>query len=234
MNSPDEFYITGRYLEQNPSWDSEDAPWKARKVEEILKRSGIDPGSICEVGCGAGGVLAALRQLYPGSRMTGYEISPQAERFWARHADLNIDFRVGDFLAGADCFDTILLIDVLEHVASPNAFLNTIKHRARLFVIHFPLDLSAISVVRESPLLYVRRKVGHLHYFTRGIALELLAECGLAVVECRYTGAAFHSPRAGFKTRLARLPRRMVYALNKDLGVRLLGGETLMVLAKPK
>jgi len=45
-----------------------------------------------------------------------------------------------------------------------------------------------------------------------------------------YTGAAFNTPQATFKTRLAQLRR----LLNKDVGVRLLGGETLMVLAKAK
>jgi len=32
---------------------------------------------------------------------------------------------------------------------------------------------------------------------------------------------------------LAALPRRIVSAVNKDLWVKLLGGETLLVLAKP-
>ena len=35
------------------------------------------------------------------------------------------------------------------------------------------------------------------------------------------------------KTRFAAIPRRIAYAVNKDIGVRLLGGETLLVLAKP-
>jgi hypothetical protein len=35
------------------------------------------------------------------------------------------------------------------------------------------------------------------------------------------------------KTRLVALPRRIAYAVNKDFDVRLLGGETLLVLAKP-
>jgi hypothetical protein len=234
MNHSEKLYTNGRYLEQNPAWDREDSPWKADQVEGILRLNRIEPGSICEVGCGAGGVLAALRLRYPDNEMAGYDISPHAAHFWQHHAGLNIDFQVGDFLADVDCFDTILLLDVLEHLADPHTFLSRIKTRAKHFVIHFPLDLSASSVLRESPLLVARRKVGHIHYFTRGLALELLDESGFAVVENHYTGAAFNTPQAGFKTRLAELPRRIAYALNKELGVRLLGGETLMVLAKPK
>lgn len=37
-----------------------------------------------------------------------------------------------------------------------------------------------------------------------------------------------------WKTRLAGLLRRLVYAVNRDIGARLLGGETLMVLARPR
>ena len=101
-------------------------------------------------------------------------------------------------------------------------------------VIHFPLDLSVLSVLRESPLLHVRRKVGHIHYFTKGLALELLDECGFEVIDYHYTGAAISSPQRGFKSRLFGQFRRLIYFLNKDIGVRLLGGETLMVLARNK
>lgn len=53
------------------------------------------------------------------------------------------------------------------------------------------------------------------------------------VLDWRYTGASLNSPNRYLKTRLAALPRRLAYAGNKDFGVRLLGGETLVVLAKP-
>jgi len=100
-------------------------------------------------------------------------------------------------------------------------------------VFHFALDPSALSVLREEPLLRVRSKVGHLHYYTRGLALALLAECGFEVIDWRYTGATFSVPHRTWKTRLAGVFRRLAYALSKDMGVRLLGGETLIVLARP-
>ncbi len=232
MSLTEQRYQNSDYLEHNPTWDIEDSPWKASHVVRIL--NGMEPGRVCEVGCGAGGVLASLRQHYPLNPLDGYDISPHAESFWSQHDGLNINFYVGDFLQGRDNFDTILLLDVLEHVADPHAFLNALKGRADQFIIHFPLDLSAASVLRESPLLYVRRKVGHIHYFTRGLALELLEENGFEVINSVYTGAAFNAPQAALRTRLAQLPRRFVYAMNKDVGVRLLGGETLMVLARPR
>jgi len=232
-NSVSRKYLDHTYLEKNPTWDSEDAPWKISRVREILEDNHIQPESICEVGCGSGAGLAALRSVYPDVRLIGYDIAPDAERFWKKHADKNIVFHVADFLElESDHYDILLLLDVLEHVADPHSFLLRIKPRADYVVAHFPLDLSALSVLREAPLLYVRRKVGHIHFFTKGLALELLNECGYEVIDYRYTGAAFTAPQRGLKSRLFGLLRRLIYSLNKDVAVRVVGGETLMVLAR--
>jgi hypothetical protein len=80
----------------------------------------------------------------------------------------------------------------------------------------------------------VRRKVGHLHYFTKGLVLALLEECGYEVRDWFYTGAAFSAPQRSLRTRIFSFPRRIVYAALKDVGVRLLGGQTIIILAEPR
>ncbi len=235
MASPNDKYMTDDYVDQNPSWDLEDSPWKADHVQQMLSRNRLTPNRICEVGCGAGAILQALKEKRPDVHFTGYDIAPAAKKFWDQIELSGIDFVLGDFFNMDNKeYGVILLLDVLEHVVDPHQFLSGLKSKADYIIIHFPLDLSAFSVVREKPLLHVRRKVGHIHYFTKGLALELLDECGFDVLDCQYTGAAFNTPQAEWKTRLAQLPRRIAYALNKDVGVRLLGGETLMVLAKAR
>lgn len=235
MNLVRNRYLTGTYYEQNPDWDMKDSPWKANKVCDLIADAGLTPGSICEVGCGAGAVLAALRSRFPETRLYGFEIAPDAAGFWDQHINADVIFKTGDFLEiNQRKYDLILILDVIEHVQDPMEFLGRLREYSEKFIFHFPLDLSALSVLREQPLLYVRRKVGHIHYFTKGLALALLEESGYEVLEWRYTGAAFSSPKASWKTRLAAWPRRFVYWFNRDAGVRLLGGETLMVLASPK
>ncbi len=225
-------YRGADYLRKNPSWDSEDSPWKAGKVLDLLTAHGLQPESIVDVGCGAGIVLAELKRAYPAARLSGYDIAPDAERFWAAHRASGIELNVGDFSATSNRrYDVLLALDVLEHLQDPFAFLARIKGSAKHYVFHIPLDLSAASVLCEMPLLHVRRKVGHVHYYTRGLALALLEDCGYRVVDARYTGAAFTAPQRGWKARVAQLPRRLAFALNRDWGSRLLGGETLMVLA---
>jgi len=228
-------YLSADYLQKNPSWDSEDSPWKAEKVREILAANRLQPASIVDVGCGAGIVLSELQRHYPDARLAGFDIAPDAERFWEAPRARGIELTVGDFTAlhAAVC-DVLLVLDVVEHLQDPFAFLARIRGRARHCVFHFPLDLSALSVLRETPLLHVRRRVGHVHYYTRSLALALLEDCGYHIVEARYTGAAFNAPQRSFKTWLASVPRRLARLANPDWGVRLFGGETLMVLATAK
>lgn len=233
MALPEEKYTSDDYIKDNPSWDMEDSPWKAARVHRMIEAAGLSPRSIFEVGCGAGGVLASLAAVYPAADCRGFEIAGAAARFWAAHKRPNLRFEVTDFLASkAERCEVLLLLDVIEHVADPHAFLSGLRGRADYCLLHIPLDLSALSVARELPLLDSRRKVGHINYFTKNLALELLRETGYEVLRWEYSGAAFSSPQATWKTRLAAMPRKLAALLGRDFGARLLGGETLFVLAR--
>lgn len=233
MTLPFQAYQSGEYLSKNPTWDVEDSPWKGAEVIKIWDRNRLHPHSVVEVGCGAGGVLAFLQSKKPHCQYSGYEIASAAASFWGAPKQLGISFQVADFLsAETPHYDLLLLLDVLEHLPNPFDFLSGLRGRAEYYIFHVPLDLSAVSVLRESPLLKVREKVGHIHYFTKGLAFSLLRECGYDILDWNYTGASFSVPQTTWKTKLAKLPRRLAYAVNRDFGVRLLGGDTLMVLAK--
>lgn len=231
MRTVEDRYLDGDYLRNNPSWDSEDASWKAMKIAGLLQGARAQPTSICDVGCGSGSVLAHLRKQFPSAALTGFDISPQLEPFWSKQS--SIRFRRGDFHAlNTEIFDVLLMLDVFEHVRDPFTFLEASRRHARRFVFHIPLDLSALSVVRGSPLMNVRRTVGHLHFYTKDLALETLRDCGYVIDEWCYTGAyAALTTHSSWKTRLAVLPRKLACAVDRDLGVRLFGGETLLVLA---
>lgn len=230
-----ERYFNGDYAKKNPDWDSSDAPWKAAAVAALLKEHRCRTDSLVEIGCGSGGVLVALRRAFPESSLAGFDIAPAAQRFWPEATAGGIRFVLGDYLAMQEpVADVVLVLDVLEHLGNPWEFLSRLRDRSKLAVFHIPLDLSASSVLRERPLLHVREKVGHLHYFTRGLALAMLDECGWEVLEARYTGAAFTAPNRSLKTRLAGIARRAAFLLLGHAGVRLLGGETLIVLARPR
>jgi cyclopropane fatty-acyl-phospholipid synthase-like methyltransferase len=230
-------YIDNEYLEQNPNWHREDAPWKANLVATILKDHQIQPNSICEVGCGSGDILRSLRENFLLTSLVGYDISPQVTQFWEDDKDIKtggeIAFKLGNFhKLNTLQYDVLIMLDVFEHVRDSFTFLEETHAHAKKFVFHIPLDLSASGVARKSPLLNARRSVGHLHYYTKDLALETLTDCGYKIIDWRYTGASLNLPVRSLKTRLASYPRKLFYWINKDVGVRLLGGETLLVLAE--
>lgn len=228
---PAHFYLGGEYAELNPSWDTEDSAWKATLVADLLERHRLQPRTLAEIGCGAGAVLAALRARLPDTELHGWDIAPAASHFWSAHS--GIRFTQGDFLTQPQGpFDVLLLLDVIEHVANPHEFLSLLAPWGRQIVLHIPLDLSVSSVWRETPVLHQRRRLGHIHYFTRNLALELLSECGYEVVEATFSGAHLR-PRPNFPGKLASLIRRCVFFFGRERGVRLLGGDTLLVLARP-
>ena len=70
--------------------------------------------------------------------------------------------------------------------------------------------------------------------FTKTLALSLLEETGYEVIDAQFTNAALDAPQRSLKTRLMASLRKLIYLIDHDFGARLLGGETLMVLARPK
>jgi 2-polyprenyl-3-methyl-5-hydroxy-6-metoxy-1,4-benzoquinol methylase len=133
-------YQSADYISRNPSWDVEDSPWKARKVRELLDANRIVPKSMVDVGCGAGSVLVQMMSVYPKAQLTGYDIAPDAERFWASPRAFGIHLVTGDFLeSNVPVNDVLLLLDVVEHLLDPFAFLVKLRGRAKHYVFHFPL-----------------------------------------------------------------------------------------------
>lgn len=233
MNPVKKRYYDGTYLQANPDWGSDESLWKAGLVRDILARQNIQPASICDVGCGAGVVLRELQRTFPDAELTGYDIAPALVDFWSKHEDTKISFHAEDFLAhDGRTYDVILMMDVVEHLQDPLGFLSQIRQRAKYVVLHIPLDLDAVSVFREKGLLYVREKTGHVHYFTRKLALAVLEDSGLEIIEDYFTDAYRTAPGLSVKSKLAGLIRRAVFAFAPQAGPRLLGGQTLMVLAR--
>ncbi len=233
VNNPENQYLDGTYFAQNPDWDRKDCLWKAKLVKSVLDKFKIEINSICEIGCGSGDILVHLKKSYPRYEFIGYDISPQLLPFWQQHAGEGIQFHCGDFLNhNKRNFDCILILDVIEHLTDPYTFLEIVQERAKYFIFHIPLDLNVCTVLREKPLLQSRLKVGHIQVFTKSLALAILRETGFDIIHYEYTNSYLTEPNRTLKTRLASLLRCLAYSINKDFGVRLIGGETLLVLAK--
>jgi SAM-dependent methyltransferase len=226
-----QMYLDGSYVESNPTYHTEDSPWKAGQVLRMLRKHDLWPRSVCEVGCGAGEVLKQLQRHFPdGTTFHGYEISPQAFALCRQRENDRLHFSCADLLAkDTDPFGLLLCLDVLEHVEDYMGFLRKLRPRAAYKVFHVPLELSAQNVLRCAPIVVGRTTAGHLHYFMKETALLTLQDTGYQVVDWFYTPCCDRG--AGLKSWLAWWPRRLLALAGPDLAARLLGGYSLLVLA---
>lgn len=233
----EELYTSGEYLEKWPSWHIEISPWQAGQITRMLQRNQLTPKTICEVGCGAGEILKQLQaRLSEESTFWGYEISPQAIQICQERANDRLHFKLADFTQEKDAyFDLILLIDVIEHIEDYFSFLRAIKPKSLHKIFHIPLDMVA-KTIAQGRLIKVLEEHGHIHYFTKDIALQILKDVGFEVLDYFYTTPSIDLPtkesKGELRRQLMKLPRKLLFSLNSDLAARTLGGYSLMVLTR--
>jgi SAM-dependent methyltransferase len=232
-------YTRGGYAAQNPTYHTEDSAFKWRNFEAALRAAGVvldDVGTVAEIGCGAGQILACAQAsgALPRATFHGWDINPEAiER--ARGLSPELALTCGDLLESSDCSDLVLCADVFEHVEDPFRFLRRLKARGRLFVFNIPLELSLLTLLRgESALRASYEQVGHLHFYTQASALRLLSVCGYDVVTTRFarnrTGRVGQG-RPTLRRTLATLPQAVIERVSPAAAAALLG-DSLVVVAR--
>jgi hypothetical protein len=228
-----QMYADGTYFENNPSWHEEDSPWKARQIQRIIEQNNLQPNTICEIGCGAGEILNQLSKYNSHINFCGYEISPQAFEICLKKTKPNLSFKLLDLLSdSSSSFDIALAIDVFEHVEDYFGFLRKLREKAEYKIFHIPLDLSVQTVLRSSSIIRGRKTVGHIHYFTKETALETLNDTGYEIIDYFYTASSLELPNLHWGKKLLKLPRWVAFSIHQDLAVRILGGYSLLVLAR--
>jgi SAM-dependent methyltransferase len=228
-----DLYTGGTYLRQNPLWHADESPFKVKQIVQMLNKNNLSPRTICEVGCGAGEVLKLLQeQMEDSCRFSGYDISPQALDICSSKSNERLQFKLADLSQEEDPrFDLLLVLDVVEHIQDYFGFLKGIRPKADLKLFHFPLDLSVQAVIRERGLLTRRDLYGHIQYFTKETALATLKDTRYEILDYFYTPRCIELAKQAIQ-KIAVLPRKICFALHRDLTVRILGGYSLLVLAR--
>ena len=226
-------YLDGEYFRSNPQYHVEDSPWKAQQILKMLNRHNLQLASVAEVGCGAGEIIRQLQLHLPEQiAFSGFEISPQAFSLCKQRENDRLRFYCDDLLTqDTQRFDLLLCMDVIEHVEDYVGFLRKLRHKARHTIFHIPLDISVQTVLRCTPVLQGRAQFGHLHYFIKQTALLTLEDAGYEIVDWFYTPGGIDRGKTT-KAKLAKLPRKVFFRLAPDLAVRVLGGYSLLVLAR--
>jgi len=225
-------YVNGAYAGSNPDWHDDDAGWKASRIASFVRDSGAAPSTLCDIGCGTGGVLSHLAKQLPEVVAVGYDVSPQAVEMAAR-LHPGVDVRLGDAVESGKVYDLAMLIDVFEHVEDYMGFLRRVSVVGRQFLFHIPLDMNVVDVWREHRLKAKRDDVGHLHYFSKLTALETLRDTGYRIDATRYTTVGVDAVARHYKQRLLQQAMRVGYRVAPDSAARILGGGSLLVLATP-
>jgi hypothetical protein len=227
-------YTSENYLKQNPDWHAGVAPVKVAQILHMLARTGITPRTIGDIGCGVGEILGQLQtQMNSACTFWGYDIAPHAIALASMKANDRLHFTLANVPQDDAFFDLILLIDMIEHVENCFSLLRLVHTKSSYIMIQFSLDLTVGALLRPQTLLGFRSThghVGHLHYFTKNIALALLEDLGYEIIDAMYTPEPV--PPTDLIGKALSLLRTGIFVVNKDLAVRLLGGYKLLVLAK--
>jgi SAM-dependent methyltransferase len=232
MSISENRYLDGEYLTANPSWGEEDSVWKARMISGLWRRTGLPtPGSVAEIGCGAGGILAALQPQFPDTVLfDGFDIAPAAIQLAQKHTRKGLSYHCEDLTKSPRRFDALLCIDVFEHVENPFEFLRTVRRMAPILVFNIPLEMHVAGVLINHQL-WTRRHYGHLHFYTAAVAFETLRECGYSVIGHSYISRLMDLPRSASEY-IFWLPRKALSLLSSELSARIFGGTSLLVLAR--
>ncbi len=244
-----EMYVDGEYLSKNPLWHADESPWKVQEILRMFKRNHLNPRTICEVGCGAGENLHLLQKnLDPHCTFQGYEVSPQAFEMCKSKQNERLHFHLADFTQERDAFyDLILVMDVVEHLEDYHTFLRNIHPKSRYKIIQLPLDLSVRSVLLGQ-IGQFRQQFGHLHYFTKELALQMLDDLGYKVLDAFYTTEPIEQlPQnwnslpvllkckkllGSIRRTIPRLPAKLSFKVNEDLAERIWGQWRLLILVE--
>ena len=162
-------------------WRELCAEGKADHVAELVGRLPEPPETVADVGCGDGVLLTLLSRRGIGERRHGFEITERAVQIAAGRPEIErVERFDGVTLPVPDAaYDLGVLSHVLEHVPEPLPLLREVARACRAVVLEVPLEdnRSASRPAAEAG----RRKIGHLHRFSRAAVHRLARDAGLRV-----------------------------------------------------
>ena len=157
-------------------WRAIGARSKAAHVRTLLRRAGVRPATIVEIGCGDGSLLAELAAL---AQVDGFELSANAA---AQASARGVARRVEAFdglhvPAEKDAYDLAVLSHVLEHVPDPLPLLQEAARVAPNVLVEVPLEDNRSA--RRPAKQRLSEQAGHLHAFNRTSLNALLTDASL-------------------------------------------------------
>ena len=238
----DNIYLSGEYTKNNTSYHVEDSKFKWNNFEKIITKNKVNFKSfknIVEVGCGAGQIISNAKKsdLFINCNFVGYDINPDAINI-AKKLNGSIDFINKDFFE-SDLFgktDLLICADVFEHIENSHEFLRKLSNASEYLLFNIPIDISLLSLLsQENIFSNFYKTLGHLHFYSKKTALLKLEHSGIQVIDHSYAKFRLsHFPKGSItiKRILSILPQKIIDFFSEDLACVLMGGYSLVVLAK--
>ena len=133
--------------------------------------------SVLEVGAGEGDCAVAIHNLWPDAKMTALDANPESAAHYESLPCTFVNASIEQWLATpqTDCFDAVLLFDLLEHLRDPVATVRMLVDenlvRGGLLVATFPN--SGALLRRLMGRAWFQYKVEHLFYFSAQAVAEM-------------------------------------------------------------
>ena len=169
--------------ERHAAWRELGARGKADHVASLCATAGLRWGSVVEIGCGDGALLAELSARGFGDSLAGFDISSAAvelarERAIPRVASLDV-FDGVRLPVEDSAFDLGVLSHVLEHVERPAALLREAARACRAVIVEVPLERNASGGRPDKRAS--SGEIGHVQALDRAAVRALVESAGLRV-----------------------------------------------------
>jgi 2-polyprenyl-3-methyl-5-hydroxy-6-metoxy-1,4-benzoquinol methylase len=170
-----------------------DTAYHGNARAEIVSFLADPPGTVLDIGCGGGATGRLVKEKFPGARVLGIEVNPRAAEQARASLDRVICASVDDVDATRDLagetIDTVLLLDVLEHLYDPWRALVRIRGwlaPATRIVASVPniRNLATLSRIAGGDFEYEANGVldiTHVRFFTRATLRDLFEQTGYEV-----------------------------------------------------
>lgn len=228
-------YIDNKYWHENSDYHERDAKYKAINSLSLLSKINLTKNSkILDLGCGSGKYLYVLSNYMDGN-FYGVDISSKsierANKLFKKE-NLKFENKNLDQLKNAK-FDLIILNDVFEHVEDYIKFLKEIKLRSKYFYFNIPLEINFMSIIRGN-FTKSYNDVGHLHYFTKDSALQILKHANYVILDWKYFFYSKHELKKHktIKLFIMYLIISLFKLINKDFTVKIFGSASLGVICE--
>lgn len=155
-------------------------------------------GTTLDVGCGDGLLLEMLKE--KSIEAQGVDISDVAVEVCTKKGFpvQKNDFTTDSLPFGEATFETVIALDVLEHVYNPEKILSEMNRVAKSTIVisvpNFGSLPARIQVLLGRVPENNRPNKGHLYWFTWKVLLDLLAQEHLTIEEARFNTVWEHVP----------------------------------------